>query len=125
MKLNIEIIYGLLFFIILGVNLAALLSNKIIKTKLNTLFPLISLPLYIWYEYYFLRPEVLITVPIRVDLFILHPMIIAAFIVSIIRKWKEIKADRKRSQIFLLTLVVGFAYWWYYILIVCKFYITS
>ena len=120
-----EIINGLLFFIILGINIASLLPNRIIKTKLNTIFPLISLAFYIWYEYYFLRPEVSITVPIRVDLFILHPMIIAAFVVSIIRNLKKIKRDRRRSIIFLLTLIASFAYWWYYILIVCKFYLTS
>lgn len=117
-----EKINGILFFVLVGFQITTLLPSKITKIKWQLLIPLITLPVYIWYESYFLRPEVLATVPIRIDLLILHPVIIAGFIVSIIRSVILIKNKEKIGYIALLPLIASFIYWWYYVLVVCMFY---
>jgi len=116
----LEILNGLLFFLILGLQILAIIPLKKLNWKI--FIPFISLFLYILYESYFMRPEVSITVPIRIDLFIIHPVIIASFTVNIIRSIIIIKKKEKIGIIALLALLAGFIYWWYYILVVCMFY---
>lgn len=114
--------YGILFFLILGFQIAAIFPLKITKMKFRILFLLLSLPLYIIYEAYFQQPEVLATVPIRVDFLILHPIIIAAFAVNILRSIIMIKKKEQVGFFVLAVLLGSFIYWWYYIIVVCMFY---
>lgn len=113
---------GILFFLIAGLQIIALLPSKITKIKYYILFPLLSLPLYIKYESYFRQPEVLATIPIRIDILVLHPLIIAAFLFSIVRSIMMIKIKKLKASLALTAIVAGFIYWWYYILVICKFY---
>ena len=82
-----ELINGVIFYIILGLQIVTFLPTKIFKHKIKwqLSIPFITVLLYILYESYYLRPEVLVTVPIRVDLLLLHPAIIAGFIATTIR----------------------------------------
>ena len=117
-----EKINRILFFVLIGLQIITLLPSKITKIKWQLFLPLMTLPLYIWYESYFLRPEILKTTPIRIDLFILHPLITAAFISSIIRSIFMLKNRKVTACIGLTTVSACFIYFWYHILVICRFY---
>jgi hypothetical protein len=117
-----ELINGILFFVLLGLQTITILPSKITKIRWQLFIPLVSLLLYIWYESYYLRPEVLEGVPIRVDLLVLHPLIVAAFILSLIRSIFMWKNKRIMGGIAFIAILSSFIYWWYHILVVCQFY---
>ncbi|MDD5688152.1 MAG: hypothetical protein PHE88_10020 [Elusimicrobia bacterium] len=110
---------GILFFVLVGLQIITIipLPSKIPKTKWQLFVPVVSLLLYIRYEHIMLSTGN----NIRVDLGILHPLIITAFITSIIRSilmWK----NRKINVIYLIVVISSFLYWLYYIYFVCLFY---
>lgn len=128
-----ELIIGITFFVLIGLQIATLIPARIFRSKIRweLFIPFISLPIYIGYESYYLRPEVLSTVPIRIDLLILHPLIIVAFTSSIFR-WAILLTKHKDRQTnllafvkpssFLIMTIACFIGWWYFILVVCQFY---
>lgn len=112
------------FFILMGLQITTLIPIKS-KIRWQLFTPLATLPLYIWHESYFLRPEVLATIPIRIDLLVLHPLIIVAFIYSICRL---LYLSRKENRLYLIGVFIVltcFVYWWYHILVICKFYLRA
>ena len=111
-------------YTLIALQILTLLPAKLFK-KINLLFPLITLPIYISYEAYFLQPEISIQIPIRIELLLLHALIIAAFSSSIIRLVKTRKENKKFAGIALLFVIGSFIYWWYYILVICMFYRIS
>lgn len=121
---------GLLFFVLVGLQIITLLPLKTKKIKWQFFIPFITLPLYVWYESYFLRPEVLETIPIRIDLLILHPAILAGFIATTIRWIILIKNRSKKDNlstlagfaVAILFILACFAGFIYYILVWCGFY---
>ncbi len=128
-----ESVVAITFFVLIGLQIATLIPSRIFKSKIRweLFIPFISLPIYIGYESYYLRPEVLATVPIRIDLLILHPLIIAAFIASIYRRATLLtKHKNKQTNLFVLSkprvlliiTIVCFIGWWYFVLVVCQFY---
>jgi len=109
-------------FILVALQILTILPSKLFKSKINLLLPVITLPIYISYEAYFLQPEISVNVPIRVELLPLHALIITAFILSIIRLVRIRKESKKFSGIALFFVAGSFIYWWYYILVACMFY---
>ncbi len=122
-----ETINGILFFVILGLQIVVFIPARILrdKAKIQLFIPFITLLLYIWYESYSLRPEVLATVPIRIDLLLLHPAILVGFITTTIR-WIILIKKRKGNLIVLFTAIIlllaSLAGLLYYILVTCGFY---
>ena len=93
-------------WVLVVLQIATLVPSRIYKSQIRweLFIPFVSLPLYIGYESYYLRPEVLSGVPIRIDLFILHPLIIAAFISWILRSAiLLIKQINRQTNLFALA----------------------
>lgn len=132
-QINMELVVGITFFVLIGLQIATLIPSRIFKSKIRweLFIPFVSLPVYMGYESYYLRPEVLSTVPIRIDLLILHPLIIAAFISWIYRSAiLLIKQKNRQTNLFalakpsalLIITIVCFIGWWSFVLVVCQFY---
>ena len=113
-----EIINGIIGCIILGLQIVILLPARIFrsKAKIQSFIPFVTLLLYILYESYFQLPGVVVSVPIRIDLFLLHPVILIGFIVAIIR---GILSKQGKGSLIALLSLAGFLY---YTLVILKFY---
>jgi hypothetical protein len=116
-----EQILNFLSYVLLGLPIISVLLSIFSKNKWQFFIPPLILIVYIWYESIFSRPEISYGDPIRFDLFLLHPLIIIAFISSFIKSglmWR--KKIIGRSALFII--LASFICWWYFVLVICNFY---